>query len=123
MKTFEELKSELNAKWTGFTIKAKVKTREAFEWTKENKEIVISVVVPAAIVAIKTVTGVAKSVDRKIDLKKEQDLKELYIYDRSLGCYHELKHKLSSNEALEIDRRRNTGESMIHILNTMKLLK
>ena len=123
MKTFEELKSELNAKWTGFTIRAKVKTREAYEWTVENKEIVIGIMVPTALAVAKTVTGITKSIDRKMDLKKEQDLKDLYIYDRSLGCYHELNHKLSSNEALEIDRRRSNGESMIHILNTMKLLK
>lgn len=123
MKTFEELKSELNAKWTGFTIRAKVKAREAYEWTVENKEIVIGILVPTTLAVAKTITGITKSIDRKMDLKKEQDLKDLYIYDRSLGCYHELSHKLSSNEALEIDRRRSNGESMIHILNTMKLLK
>lgn len=123
MKTFEEMKSELNAKWTGFTIKAKVKTREAFEWMKENKEIVGTIVVPAGIVLIKTATGLVKSIDRKIDLQKEQDLKDLYVYDRSLGYYHELKHKLSSSEALEIDRRRSNGESMAQILASMKLLK
>lgn len=123
MKTFEEVKSEMNAKWTGFTIKARVKVREAFEWTKENKEIVIGVLVPTTIAVVKTVTGITKSIDRKIDLKKEQDLKDLYIYDRSLGCYHELNHRLSSNEALEIDRRRSDGESMVHILDSMRLLK
>lgn len=123
MKTFDELKSEMNARWTGFTIKAKVKAREAFEWTKENKEIVIGILVPTGLAVIKTVSGITKSIDHKMDLKREQDLKDLYIYDRSLGCYHELAHKLSSNEALEIDRRRSNGETMIHILNTMKLLK
>lgn len=123
MKTFNEFKSEVNAKWTGFVVKAKVKTHDALEWMNANREVVGTVLVPAGIVAVKTVTGLVKSVDRKIDLKKEQDLKDLYIYDRSLGYYHELKHKLSSREALEIDRRRNNGESMAHILASMKLLK
>lgn len=123
MKTFEEMKSELNAKWTGFTVKAKVKVCKIFEWTKENKEIVGTIVVPTGIVLIKTVTGMVKSVDRKIDLRKEQDLKDLYVYDRSLGYYHELKHKLSPSEALEIDKRRSDGESMAQILASMKLLK
>ena len=123
MKTFEELKSELNAKWTGFTVKAKVKTRETIEWIKENKEIVGTIIVPAGIVLIKTATSIGKSIDRKIDLKKEQDLKDLYIYDRSLGYYHELNRKLRPSEALEIDRRRSNGETMAQILASMKLLK
>ena len=123
MKTFEEMKSEMNARWTGFTIKAKVKAREAFEWTKENKEIVIGILVPTALAVVKTVTGITKSIDRKIDLKKEQDLKDLYIYDRSLGYYHELNRKLTPSDALEIDKRRSDGESMAQILASMKLLK
>ena len=123
MKSFEEVKSELNAKWTGFTIRARVNAKRALEWTKENKEIVIGVLVPTGIAVVKTVTGIVKSVDRKMDLKKEQDLKDLYIYDRSLGYYHELNRKLKPSEALEIDKRRCDGESMAHILASMKLLK
>ena len=69
MKTFEELKSELNAKWTGFTVRARVNAKRALEWTKENKEVV------------------------------------------------------KPSEALEIDKRRSEGESMAHILASMKLLK
>ncbi len=123
MKTFEEMKSELNAKWTGFTIKAKVKAHETFEWMKENKEIVGTIIVPTGIILIKTATGLVKSIDRKIDLQKEQNLKDLYIYDRSLGYYHELNRKLTPSEALEIDRRRSNGETMAQILASMKLLK
>lgn len=123
MKSFEDIKSEMNARWTGFTIKAKYKTRQAIEWMKENKEITAGILVPTGIMVIKTVSGIAKSVDRKIDLKKEQDLKDLYIYDRSLGYYHELNRKLKPSEALEIDQRRSNGETMAQILASMKLLK
>lgn len=123
MKSFEDIKSEMNARWTGFTIKAKYKARQAIEWMKENKEITTGILIPTGIVVIKTVSGIAKSVDRKIDLKKEQDLKDLYIYDRSLGYYHELNRKLKPSEALEIDQRRSNGESMAQILASMNLLK
>lgn len=123
MKSFEDIKSEMNARWTGFTIKAKHKARQAIEWMKENKEITTGILIPTGIVVIKTISGIAKSVDRKIDLKKEQDLKDLYIYDRSLGYYHELNRKLKPSEALEIDQRRSNGESMAQILASMKLLK
>lgn len=123
MKSFEDIKSEMNARWTGFTFKAKCKTRQAIEWMKENKEITAGILIPVGITVIKTVSGIAKSVDRKIDLKKEQDLKDLYIYDRSLGYYHELNRKLKPSEALEIDQRRSNGETMAQILASMKLLK
>ena len=123
MKSFEDIKSEMNARWTDFTFKAKYKTRQAIEWMKENKEITAGILVPTAIMVVKTVSGIAKTVDRKIDLKKEQDLKDLYIYDRSLGYYHELNRKLKPSEALEIDQRRSNGETMAQILASMKLLK
>lgn len=123
MKSFEDIKSEMNARWTGFTFKAKYKTHQAIEWMKENKEITTGILIPTGIVVIKTISGIAKSVDRKIDLKKEQDLKDLYIYDRSLGYYHELNRKLKPSEALEIDQRRSNGETMAQILASMKLLK
>ena len=123
MKSFEDIKSEMNARWTGFTFKAMHKTRQAIAGMKENKEITTGILIPTGIVVIKTISGIAKSVDRKIDLKKEQDLKDLYIYDRSLGYYHELNRKLKPSEALEIDQRRSNGESMAQILASMKLLK
>ena len=122
MKAFEELKSELNAKWTGFTIKAKVKTREVYQWCITHKE-ETAFIATTGIAAIGAVGKMAKRIDRKVDLKREQNLKDLYVYDRSLGIYHRLNRKLRPSEAIEIDRRRSQGESMIHILSSMRLLK
>ena len=122
MKTFEELKSELNAKWTGFTIKTKVKAREVYYWCRDHKE-EAAFIATTGVAVIGAVGKAAKRIDRKIDLKREQDLKDLYVYDRSLGIYHELRRKLRPSEVLEIDRRRAAGESMTYILSSMRLLK
>lgn len=122
MKTWKELKSEANAKWTGFTIKAKVKARQTLEWCRENRD-EAALIVTAGIWVLGAVGKAARRIDHKIDLRKEQDLKDLYVYDRSLGIYHELRRKLRPSEALEIDRRRTNGESMAHILASMRLLK
>lgn len=122
MKTFEELKSELNARWTGFTIKTKVKTREIYQWCCMHKE-EAAFIATTGVAAVGAVSKIARRIDRKLDLKHEQNLKDLYVYDRSLGIYHELRRKLKPSEAIEIDRRRANGESMIHILASMRLLK
>ena len=122
MKTFEELKSELNAKWTGFTIKTKVKAREVYYWCRDHKE-EAAFIATTGVAVIGAVGKAAKRIDRKIDLKRERDLKDLYVYDRSLGIYHELRRKLRPSEVLEIDRRRAAGESMTYILSSMRLLK
>ena len=122
MKTFEELKSELNARWTGFTIKTKVKTREIYQWCCTHKE-EAAFIATTGVAAVGAVSKIAHRIDHKLDLKHEQNLKDLYVYDRSLGIYHELRRKLKPSEAIEIDRRRANGESMIHILASMRLLK
>jgi len=122
MKTFEEIKSELNARWTGFTVKVKVKVRETYQWCCEHRD-ETAFIVTTGIGAIGAITKLGRRIDHKLDLKKEQDLKDLYVYDRSLGIYHELRRKLKPSEAMEIDRRRANGESMVHILNNMRLLK
>lgn len=64
-----------------------------------------------------------KLVNRKIDLKKEADLKNLYCYDRSLGHYWKLRRELTNQEWIEIDQRKNRGERLSDILNELKVLK
>ena len=60
---------------------------------------------------------------KRFNLNKEQKLKDLYIYDRSHGHYWELRRKLSTREMLEIDRRKDNGESLVDILESMRVLK
>ena len=78
--------------------------------------------IPAGLLIIRGVGNTIRSVDRKIDLKREQDLQDLYIYDHSLGMYHKLRRPMKPSEKIEIDRRRQMGESKIQILSSMGLL-
>ena len=51
-----------------------------------------------------------------------QELKDRYIYDRSIGKYWKTRKVPSTGQQLEIERRKKSGESMGDILSSMKLL-
>lgn len=107
--------------WIGFTYRTETKIRGVGQWVSENKEVAIAAI-PFAIVGFKTAANAVRSIDRKNDLRKEQELKDLYIYDRSLGKYHKLRRPMRTSEMLELDRRRTNGESLLRILDDMRLL-
>ena len=62
-------------------------------------------------------------VSKRINLRKQEVLKDLYCYDRSLGHYWRLRRELSNKEWLEIDQRKKNGERLSDILAEMKVLK
>lgn len=64
-----------------------------------------------------------KTVNKHMNVKKEQKLKDLYCYDRSAGHYWRLRRKLTNSEWVEIDRRMNNGERLGIILEELKVLK
>ena len=119
---FDELKANAEARWTGFKVKAKVKAHEAWEWACTHRE-EATTIVTLGVMAIGAIGKEARRIDRKMAIKHEQDLKDLYVYDRSLGIYHELRRKLRPSEVREIDARRQQGESMTSILSSMRVLK
>lgn len=55
-------------------------------------------------------------------LAKEQNLKDLYCYDRSLGHYWKLRRELTNEEWLEIDKRKQQGDRLSDILDDMRVL-
>jgi hypothetical protein len=57
------------------------------------------------------------------EMKKQEDLKNLYCYDRSLGHYWKLKRELTNSEWVEIDKRKKNGEHLADILDELKVLK
>ena len=59
--------------------------------------------------------------DRK--LQAEQDLKELYCYDRKLGHYWKLRRELSNAEWLSVDSRVKAGERIGDVFESMMVLK
>ena len=96
----------------------KEKASKAWEFCKEH---------PAESFALATATvgglfGLVKRHDRHAAIRKEQELKDRYIYDRSIGKHWKMRKTPSTGECLEIERRKKAGESMGDILSSMRLL-
>ena len=115
--SIEEFKKE--QKRREFKEKINRKIKDGYEWVCANKELV-TVLTP--IIASGTIT-VIKVVGKNINLRKAEQVKDLYCYDRSLGHYWKLRRELTNKEWLEIDRRRKNGERLADILSQMKVLK
>lgn len=94
--------------------KAKVK-----QFAVEHKEQITVVSTVACVAAIKG----AKLLIKAHNLQKEEDLKKLYVYDRSLGHYWHLRRELDNDEWVEIEQRRKNGERLGDILDELKVLK
>ena len=65
----------------------------------------------------------SKKLIRRSNLAKEEQIKEEYWYDPSLGHYWKLRRRPNKNECLEIDRRKQNGERLGDILESLKLLR
>lgn len=101
----------------------KQKIRDALDkariWWDENKT---TVAVCAPIVGTFAVKGI-QILGKHHNLHLEQRNKDRRVYDTSLGHYWELKRKLTNNDWVAINRRRNRGESLGDILDSLKVLK
>lgn len=95
------------------------KVRNAGNWLYRNKELVL-VLAPAV---LGVVTAGTKAASKHASQKKEEELKELYCYDRSLGHYWKLDRELTNSEWVEVDRRKQNGERLGDILDDMSVLK
>lgn len=98
---------------------AKWKIHKAVDWCKDHKEaiVVFGPVIMGGIVEI------AKISTKRHTVSEEKALKERYIYDRSNGHYYELKRQPKSSEWIQIDQRKQNGETLGCILDDMGLLK
>ena len=101
--------------------------RKAFEnWFYNNQQLALFIIPIAGTVTVacvKGIIGLSKGAIKHANLKKEQDIKELYCYDRSLGHYWALRRELTNAEWIEIDRRKKNGERLSDILSELKVLK
>ena len=102
-----------------FKDKVLSKINRGREFIVRNKETIITLTP----VIIGCITTVSKVVNKRINLRKEENLKDLYCYDRSLGHYWKLKRELTNDEWLEIDKRKKNGERLSDILDELKVLK
>ena len=115
--TVEELKKKSKAAEMREKVKAKLDGVK--EWVVNNPEYAVPLIMSIIPVGKKVVSGM----HRNNTLKKEQELKDLYCYDRSLGHYWKLRRKLTSDEWQEVNRRKTHGEKLGDILQSMKVLK
>lgn len=116
MKVINPTKKE---KFEEFKGKVKNKLRAGKEWAMANKGIIITL----APVVIGGITTIVKVVGKNVNLRKQESVKNLYCYDRSLGHYWSLRRELTNEEWVTIDRRKKNGERLADILDELKVLK
>ena len=105
------------------TVRFKDKVREKLQSAKSWVEWHRDEIITFTPVVIAGATTIIKVVGRRVNLHKQETIKNLYCYDRSLGHYWQLRRPLSNKEWLAIDARRKRGERMADILASMKVLK
>lgn len=98
--------------------RVKDKASKAWEWCKENKEILI----PLIPITIAGGAKIIKGMQKRSNLKKAEQLKDLYCYDRSLGHYWKLRRELTNTEWRAIEARKKNGEKLGDILEELKVL-
>lgn len=120
MSYYEQLrKQQFRDKYYNFKWKVKRTFENAINWIYRNKEIVI-LVGPTLIGGS---TWLIKHFAKSRNLKKQENIKNLYCYDRSLGHYWKLRRELTNDEWTYIDKRKASGERLADILNELKVLK
>lgn len=115
-------KLERKIKIRNFANKVKEKVHDTYVWLDDNKEYLI-VIIPAVMTVVEGGLRLSKSISRNIANKQEQKMKDMYIYDRSLGKYVELKKPLSNSDMKTILDRRENGEKLSNILIDLNLIK
>ena len=109
----------IKQKFSVIKNKIKVGVYEAYEWCRDNPEMAIAI--GGGILAGSKF--LVKSGIKRSNLNKQEDLKNLYCYDRSLGHYWKLRRELRNDEWIEIDRRKRSGETLSDILYSMHVLE
>ncbi len=115
----QEFKDSVIQKKDKLGREIKVKVQQCKKWAKANKETLI-VVTP---IALATIGTLLKVTGKHINLRKQEKVKNLYVYDNRLGHYWSLKRELTSREWLEIDDRKAKGEKLSDILDQFRVLK
>ena len=110
-----------------YKVEKKIKRRQQVrERLNDSLKFVCEVGLPLLIAVgpvVPIVLRVANGISRRVNMNKEKDLKELYVYDRSLGHYWKLKRRLSNKDWASIDKRYREGERLADILNDLDVIK
>ena len=99
-------------------VKADIFWWKTKEWVKQDPkqaELVVALVIGTGGVILKEIFSAAK-------IHREQRLKDLYVYDHSIGRYWLLKRKLTAGEQIAIEQMRKAGMGYGEIFTKLKLL-
>lgn len=121
MKNWETIKNDAKQKYHEVKRDIKYNTRCTIDWIKNNPEAAVAIST-FGIAAIKGTMKIVDKIDAKAKVDKLQDLKDRYIYDRSLGTYLEMNRIPKANEYIEIEHRKRNGEPLTAILRSMRLI-
>lgn len=98
--------------------KRKARANEFLAWCDNHMELLVV----SAPIVLSGVVSLGKGMAKSHNLKKEQDLHDLYCYDKSLGHYWKLNRKLSNSDWVAIDQRKKNGERLADILVDLRAL-
>lgn len=117
----------VETKWEKLKRKTSEKAKNAMRWINQNKEMIV-VLAPvaassAALLGKWVIKPIWKGTVVRANLRRQEHIKTGFIYDPSLGAYYELSRKLSNQQKIELDQRRQAGERIGNILREMNVLK
>lgn len=117
----------VETKWEKLKRKTSEKAKNAMRWINQNKEMIV-VLAPvaassAALLGKWVIKPIWKGTVVRANLRRQEHIKTGFVYDPSLGAYYELSRKLSNQQKIELDQRRQAGERIGNILREMNVLK
>ena len=116
-------KARRAAKWNDTKAKLK-KTKDAVvDYLIEHPEVALALGVTVISGTVAIVKGGLRSAKTAGRLKLEQNIKELYVYDRSRGFYWKLRKPLTNSQRAVINERLKSGERLGDILVKMGVLE
>lgn len=119
--------NRLETKWEKLKRQTSDKAKNAMRWLNQNKETIVMLAPVAAsgaaILGKWVVKPLWQGTVMRANLRRQEHIKTGFVYDPSLGAYYELAKKLTNQQKIELDRRRQAGERIGTILREMNVLK
>ena len=119
---FDLRKARRKAKWNDAKAKLKQAKDKTVDYLMDHPELMISLGIAVVSGTYALVKGGIRHAKVANKLQLEKSLKELYVYDRSMGHYWKLRKPLSNNEWAIINNRVKSGERLADILLNMGVL-
>lgn len=113
-----DVKDYFKRKAEGAKAWCDVKAYEAGQWAKEHPSEAATIVCTA----IGAIGIIIRRSGHNAKIRREQRLKDRYVYDRSLGRYWMLKRRPTQSEQLAIESMKKQGLGYGDILTRLKLL-